>query len=119
MKLNLIVLSAAFLFAASASHATPSESERYADWAHAKSESLLRAAGVAADTQPVSVRASVSLGGKITGIRVLHSSGSRDTDAAVVAVLEKIIRSKPPSGLVDGAVTLNVGEGAIVQADAH
>ena len=119
MKLNLIVLSAAFVFAASASHATPSETERYADWARVRSEPLLRAAGVDADAPSVSVRASVSLGGKITGIQVLHSSGSPDTDAAVVAVLRKIIWSKPPSGLVDGAVTLNVGKDAIVQAQAR
>jgi len=119
MKLNLIGLGAALLFAASAAHATPSETERYTDWAQARSEPLLRAAGVDTDVRAVSVRASVSLGGKITDVQVLHSSGSPDTDAAVVAVLRKIIWSKPPPGLLDGAVTLNVGKDAIVQAQAR
>ena len=119
MKLNLIMLSAAFVFAASASHAAPSETERYADWAQARSAPLLRAAGVDTDARSVSVRASVSLGGKITGVRVLRSSGSSDTDAAVVAVLRQIIWSRPPAGLLDGAVTLNVGKDAIVQAQAR
>lgn len=120
MKTNVLVVAAAgLLFAAQAAWAAPSESERYAEWASARSGALLRRAGIDADANPISVRASVSLSGAITGVRVLRSSGSRQVDAEVVDMLTKIIRSKPPSGLVDGAVTLNLGKGAIVQAQAR
>ncbi len=110
---------AAFLLIASTAQATPSESERYADWAQVKATSLLRTAGLDSAAQPVSVRANVSFAGRITSLRVLHSSGSRDIDAAVEDVLKKVIWMNPPAGLADGAVTLNTGNGAIVKAEAR
>ena len=117
MKANHPLLgAAALLLIASTAQATPSESQRYADWAQVRASALLRAAGVEG-AQPVSVRASVSLAGHITSLRVLRSSGSPDTDAAVAGVLRQVIRINPPAGLVDGAVTLNAGKGAIVQAE--
>src|SRR5258708_18586274 len=117
MKAQLLMLSAAgLLFAASASHAAPPESQRYADRANAKAEALLQAAGVDSQAQAVSARASVSPDGHLTGVRVTRSSGSPDTDRAVADGLRKIVLADAPIGLLDGAVTLNVGQGAVIQA---
>jgi hypothetical protein len=45
----------------------------------------------------------------------VRSSGSHDVDLAVEHVLRKVVETTPLPGLSDGAVTLNVGGGAIVQ----
>jgi len=118
MKAQLLMLSAAgLLFAASSSHAAVAESQRYAERANAKAELLLRAAGIDSEAQAVSVQARVNLDGHLTGLRVIRSSGSPATDKAVAQVLRKIVVADAPIGLLDGAVTLNVGRGGIVQAD--
>ena len=117
MKNQILALSAAaFLLAASAAAATPSESQRYADFARPKADRLLQAAGIGPQSQPVSVRASIAPDGHVTELRVLRSSGSPDTDRAVAKVLRKVLVSAPPLGFLDGAVTLNVGQGVGLQA---
>ena len=63
MKTQILALSAAALMlAATAAAATPAESEQYANRLLPKAESLLSAAGIGPQTQPVSVRATVSPG---------------------------------------------------------
>jgi TonB family protein len=120
MKTQILALSAAALMlAATAASATPAESDQYANRLLPKAESLLSAAGIGAQNQPVSVRATVSPDGHVTGLRVLRSSGSPDTDRAVVGVLRKVLAADAPVGLLDGAVTLNVGQGIGLQAQAH
>jgi TonB family protein len=120
MKTQLLMLSAAgLLFAASASHAALPESQIYASRANTRAEALLRAAGVDAQAQPVSVRASVSPDGHLTGVKVIRTSGSPETDRAVTEVLRKIVLTDAPIGLLNGAVTLNVGQGAVIQADGR
>jgi TonB family protein len=120
MKAQLLMLSAAgLLFGASASHAALPESQQYASRANARAEVLLRAAGIDDQAQPVSVRASVSPDGHVTGLRVTRTSGSPDTDRAVAEVLRKVLLSDAPVGLLNGAVTLNVGQGALIQADGR
>nr|MEA2798601.1 hypothetical protein [Phenylobacterium sp.] len=122
MKAQLLMLSAAgllFAASASASHAALPESQQYASRANARAEVLLRAAGIDDQVQPVSVRASVSPDGHLTGLRVTRTSGSRETDRAVAEVLRKILMADAPIGLLDGAVTLNVGQGATIEADAR
>jgi TonB family protein len=119
MNTRLPLLAATgLLFAASAVHAAPSELQRYADRAMARADTLLTATGVDFQTQPVSVRASVDLDGRISGVRVLRSSGSPRTDHAVEAVLRRIVRADPPLGLTNGAVTLNAGRAPVAAAKA-
>ncbi|HEX2818473.1 MAG TPA: TonB family protein [Phenylobacterium sp.] len=120
MKTQILALSAAaLLLAASAAAAAPSESQQYAAFVDAKAESLLRATGIDPQGQPVSVRATVSPDGHLTGLKVLRSSGSPDTDRAVAAVLQKVLVAHAPVGLLDGAVTLSVGQGVGLQAQAQ
>ncbi len=120
MKAQLLMLSAAgLLFAASASHAALPESQLYASRANARAEALLRAAGIDSQVQPVSVRASVNPDGHLTGLRVIRTSGSPDIDRAVAEVLRKVLVADAPVGLLNGAVTLNVGQGALIQADGR
>jgi TonB family protein len=120
MTTQILALSAAALMlAATAAAATPAEPDQYANRLLPKAESLLGAAGIGAQNQPVSVRATVSPDGHVTGLRVLRSSGSPDTDRAVAGVLRKILAADAPVGLLDGAVTLNVGQGIGLQAQAH
>ena len=117
MKAQLLMLSAAgLLLAASASHAAPAYPDRYAQWAQTKADALLRARHVDMTATSASVRATVSPDGKRTGTHVSRSSGSAETDAAVTSILRSIVFSRPPLGLVNGAVTLNVRGGDLETA---
>ncbi|HEY2753733.1 TonB family protein [Phenylobacterium sp.] len=118
MKTFLLMVAGASLFAACA-HAAPSESDRYAAGATARAHALLAAKGVDTQGQGVSVRATVNTEGNITSLKVIRSSGSTETDQAVANVLRSVIWANAPSGLTNGAVTLNVGKSAIVQASAQ
>jgi TonB family protein len=119
MKTQILALSAAAFLLAAAAAAAPAESEHYADRLLPKAESLLSAAGIGPQVQPVSVRATVSPDGHLTGLTVLRSSGSPETDHAVASVLRKVLVTDAPIGLLDGAVTLNVGQGVGLQAQAR
>jgi len=122
MKASILLLSTVGLLAAgsaSAAHPADAESQHYAERANAKAASLLQSAGVDAEAATVSVRAKVSTDGNVTGVQVMRSSGSADTDRAVAGVLRKILVSDAPLGLMNGAVTLNVGHGAMLQATGH
>ena len=66
----------------------------------------------------VSIRATVDPDGRLSGIQVMRSSGSRSVDIAAETVLRKVIAADPPLGLTDGAVVLRVSEAPIVQAKA-
>ncbi len=122
MKASLLLIGAVALLAAgSASAARPADSysQQYAERANARAASLLQVAGVDAEAATVSVRAKVSPDGNVTGLQVTRSSGSADTDRAVAGVLRKILLTDAPLGLLNGAVTLNVGHGAMIQANGH
>ncbi|MDB5479125.1 MAG: hypothetical protein JWO83_178 [Caulobacteraceae bacterium] len=120
MKTQVFLLSAAALvFAASASHAAPSELQRYADRAKVNAQNLLRTTRLDLKGQSVSVRAKVDLDGRLTGIQVVRSSGSPDADAAVETVLRKVVVSNPLFGLTDGAVSMTVTAAPIVEATAQ
>ncbi len=119
MKTYTILMSAAgLLFAASASHAAPTELQHYADRASATARALLCATGLDFKAQSVSVRATVDPDGRMNGLGLVRSSGSRDTDLAVKAVLKKVVETDPPIGLTGGAVTLNVHDVAEAKAKA-
>jgi outer membrane biosynthesis protein TonB len=114
MKTQLLALSAAaLLLAATVAAADPiSESSHYASRVEPKVERLLRDAGIGPETPPVSVRATVAPDGHLTGLTIVRSSGSPQTDGAVSRILRQVLVSQAPVGLFDGAVTLNVGTGA-------
>jgi TonB family protein len=123
MKTQLLGLSAAaFLVAASASTSVSatalSESQQYLQRVQPKADALLRAAGIGPQSQAVSVRARVAPDGRLGRIEVLRTSGSPDVDRAVTEVLRRLMATNAPLGLLDGAVTLNVGQGAVLQAEA-
>jgi TonB family protein len=119
MKTLLLAVAGAALFVASAPQAAPSESDRYAARANARAQSLLESKNIDTRGEGVSVRATVDPMGSITAIKVVRSSGSAETDRAVEAVLRRVVRADAPAGLMNGAVTLNVGKTAILQASAH
>ncbi len=118
MKTPIFALSAAAVLFAATAHATPSELAQYTDRTGPQVQVLLRAIAPHLQGRPVSVRAAVDPDGRVDAIRVLRSSGSHDADHAVEAVLRKVLRANPLLGLTDAAVTLNVGQAAIVQAKA-
>ena len=119
MKTHSLALSAAaLLFTAATAHATPSELAQYTDRTEPQVQVLLRQTVPDLRGRPISVRAAVDPDGRVSAIRVLRSSGSPDADHAVEGVLRKILRANPLLGLTDAAVTLNVGDAAIVQAKA-
>ena len=120
MKTQAFLLTAAALvLAASATWAAPSELQRYADRAKVDAQSLLRGARLDLKGQSVSVRAKVDVDGRLTGMQVVRSSGSRDADIAVEAVLKKVVAREPLFGLTDGAVLLTVNGNPIVEATAR
>jgi TonB family protein len=109
MNTHLLLSAAALILAASAAVAGPSESERYASKAVARADALARQTGVDFKAQPVSVRAAVDVDGRVRSVQVVRSSGSTVADRAAEAILRKLVVADPPTGLSDGAVTLNLG----------
>ena len=89
---------------------TPSpELRRYLRRAQTRAGNMLRRAGIDITAYTVAVRASVGSEGGVTDVQVVRSSGSWLVDDALAAVLGKILRSEPPPGLNDGAITLRLG----------
>ena len=120
MKTQAFLLSAAALvLAASPTWAAPSELQRYAERAKVDAQSLLHATRLDLKGQSVSVRAKVDVDGRLTAMQVVRSSGSRDADIAVEALLKKVVERKPLYGLTDGAVLLTVDGNPVVEASAQ
>jgi TonB family protein len=101
---------AGLMLAAATSFATAAELQPLPGPAKAEAQRLLTDAGVDTQGQTVTVRAAIDPDGKVTGVKVLKSSGSRRTDRIVGAVLQAVVRAYPPLGLTDGAVTMQVGD---------
>jgi TonB family protein len=110
---------AAVLLAASQANAAPTELQSYVDRAQTKADVLLNAAGVDLQSRSVSVRATVAADGRLAGVSVVRSSGSRDVDHSVETVLRKLLVTDAPVGLIGGTVTLNVGGAPMQSAQAH
>jgi TonB family protein len=90
-------------------HSPSPELRRYLRRAQARAGTLLRRAGVDIAAYTVAVRAEVSFEGAVTDVQIVRSSGSWLVDDALEAVLRRILRNDPPSGLVGGAITLRLG----------
>jgi outer membrane biosynthesis protein TonB len=118
MKAQLLMLSAAgLLFAASASHAAPSELQQYLDRAHAQADRTLAAASVPLPG-PVTVKAYVGGDGRLNNVHVIRTSGSRDADFAVEQALKRLAVADAPAPLVGATIKLTLGDAPIVQAKA-
>lgn len=104
------------LLIAPSSRAAVSELQDYIEHVQAGAHEMLRTTGFDFKGQSVTVSASFNPDGRVTGVRVVHSSGSRDADRAVETVLEKLVVADPPVGLVDGAVTLTVTGEPVIEA---
>ena len=113
MKAQLLMLSAAGLIMAGAAHAAESpEVRRFIDDGRATAEAQLAKAGVDLAGQTVSVRGVVTGDGRLNNLRVVRSTGSRDTDAAVAAALHRLRVEDPPPLLSGSQVTLTLGRPA-------
>ena len=123
MKSHLLPFVAAAVLvavpAANAHAAPPVEVRAYLDEAVAKADARLAEAGVDLSGQSVMVRATVSSDGRLNGLSIAETTGSRDTDAAVEAALKRLRVGPAPAQLAGRGVTLTLGSGAIVQAKAR
>jgi TonB family protein len=107
---------AGLLLTAPSSRAAAPDLQSYIEQVQDRAHAMLGATGFDFKGQSVTVSASVNPDGRLTAVRVAHSSGSRRADRAVESVLEKLVVADPPVGLVDGAVTLTVTGEPIVEA---
>ena len=121
MKTHAFLLTAAALvLAASSTWAAPSESQRYVDRAKADAQSLLRASRLdLLKGQSVTVRAKVDVDGRVVGMQVVRSSGSRAADLAAETLLKKVVTREPLVGLTDGAVLMTVNGAPVLEAAAQ
>jgi len=119
MKSLLVAGVGALLLAGSAAQAATSPVQQFAGRAEAQALVKLSTAGVNLDGHPVAVRAVVDGDGRLNGVHVVRSSGSRDTDAAVEAALKKMVVADTPPALVGGAITLTLGDVPSEQAAAR
>ncbi|HEY8573164.1 TonB family protein [Phenylobacterium sp.] len=123
MKSHLISLVAAAVLAvapfATAHAAPPAEVQDFLGHAAASADAKLAAAGVNLAGQPVKVRATVGSDGRLSGLSIAESTGSRDTDAAVEAALKRLAVGPVPAQVAGRKVMLTLGQAPIVQAKAR
>jgi len=98
---------AASFLAATAAHATPNATlQAFLDEAYSQAEAQLRTAEIAG---PVKARAYVDADGRLTAVRVVNSTGSRDADDRVEAALKKVRVHYVPPALIGAQVNLAFG----------
>lgn len=123
MKTQLISIAAAALLVglpAAQAHAAPNaEVREFLSGAAAKADAQLAASGVHLDGTAVKVRAAIGSDGRLNGLSVVETSGSRDTDAAVEASLKRLPVGYVPPAVAGRNVILTLGQPAIVQAKAR
>ncbi|HSV02959.1 MAG TPA: hypothetical protein VLI41_07100 [Phenylobacterium sp.] len=119
MKAQLLMLGAAALLAAS----TPALGldravQSFIDHAQAAADAKLTAAGLApsGDTK---VRGTISADGLITGLHVVGSSGSHDSDYAVEQALRRLNVGEPPTGLIGAQLTLDLAPAGLQASHAR
>jgi len=120
MKTPLFMLTAAALsLVAAAAQASPREVKDFLERAQTEAEARVAAAKIALGAQGVQVSGSVSTEGRLYGVHVIGTSGSRDTDAAVEQALARLQLDGVPPVLGGAKVTLSLHPSAMVQAQAH
>lgn len=109
MKTSIVALSAAALLLASAAQAAPSTAQRFADETESAAEGRLAEAGVDLAGQPLTVRASVGGDRRLSSVKVVKSTGSRDLDDRAARVLRHLKLSDVPGEAVGRDITLVLG----------
>jgi len=113
--LSLALSAAAILALGSAVNAAPRDVRDYLDRAGAAAAKRVAAAGV--DVGPgLDVKGRVNSDGSLSGLRVVKSSGSLETDQKAVAVLKRLRVPAPPNTLLGADVTVAVAKEPVVQA---
>ena len=116
--LLLSLTAAGFLLSEPARAATAPEVRQFLDHSGQKANARLVKAGVSLAGQSADVRATVGGDGRLMGLRVVRSSGSRDTDAAIEKALNRLQVEAPPALLSGAQITLPVGGGTASAATA-
>ena len=117
MKASLLLFAAAgaLTFAANA-QAANREVDAYLQRASETATAQIAAAGVAAPG--LTIRARVDGDGRLTGVHVVGSSGSLETDQKTTQALRRLRVADPPVALIGAQVNLAVGPQPILQAKA-
>lgn len=98
---------AASFLAATMAHAAPNATlQAFLDEAYSQAEARLGGGEIA---QPVTARAYVDADGRLTAVRIVRSSGSRDADYRVEAALRKVRVQYVPPALIGAQVNLAFG----------
>jgi TonB family protein len=115
MKASLLLFAAAgaLTFAANA-QAANREVDAYLQRAADTATAQIAAAGV--ETPSLKIRARVDSDGRLTGARVVGSTGSLDTDQKATRALKGLRVASPPLALIGAEVNLTVGPPPILQA---
>lgn len=116
MKARVLLLSAAALLAFGATaHAAPREVRNYLDRAGAAAAKQVAQAGV--DVGPgLDVKAQVNSDGRLSGLRIVKSSGSLEIDQKAVAALKRLKVSAPPNTLLGADITVTVAKEPVLAA---
>ena len=110
------MLSAAALIAfAAAAQAAPRDVRNYLERAGEAAAAQVAAAGVDVG-EGLDVQARVSSDGRLTGVRVVRSSGSLETDEKATLALRRLRISAPPNSLIGVDVTVAVSKAALETA---
>lgn len=115
MKTIPLMLSAALLALGGTAQAANRDVTDYLQRAGATATAELAAAGVDAG-KGLKIQARVSSDGRLTGARVVNSSGSPETDRNAAQVLRRLRVAAPPNILVGANVNIAIGaEPALAQ----
>jgi TonB family protein len=113
MRTIALAISAALFAFSGTVQAGPRDVTDYLQRASAAATAELAAAGVDAG-KGLKVQARVSSDGRLTGARVVNSSGSLETDRRAQLVLRRLRVSAPPNVLIGADVNIAIGAEPIV-----
>jgi len=117
MKNSLLLFAAAgALTYAAHAQAANRDVDAYLQRASETATAQVAAAGV--DAPGLKIRARVDSDGRLTGVHVVTSSGSLETDQKTSQALRRLRVATPPLALIGAEVNLAVGPQPIVQAKA-
>ncbi|TAJ68435.1 MAG: energy transducer TonB [Phenylobacterium sp.] len=115
MKIVPLLLSAALLPFGGAAHAANRAVTDYLQRASAEATADLAAAGVDSG-EGLTVQARVGSDGRLTGARVVKSSGSAEADQKAAKVLRRLRVGAPPNVLIGADVRIAIGPEQVLQA---
>ncbi|MDB5444655.1 MAG: hypothetical protein JWP86_2630 [Phenylobacterium sp.] len=118
-KLFLSLGAAGALLVAGAAHAQSDTLQTFVDHVQAQAQSQVTAAGVNPHNDPMAVAAYVGPEGQLRDLRVISSSGSRDTDEEVAQTLRGVRVSHVPADLLQAKLTIFLGGAGVALAKAQ